>query len=870
MPGGPRRLALLPLLHALVGGEGAGPPGRGGSPSGVFSVADYGGRPGPGGNNTAAFGRAIAACSAAGGGVVDVPPGVWVSGGIRLGSHMVLRLRAGATIRGITPASPHDILTDYPLYNGSCAGVVGPQPLVLADGAVNVSIEGPGTLDGNGEPFWVWANLWPGYDYNNASDPSTPMAGRPSVLRMINCTDVVWRDVEVRRSPFWATQIIASRRVLVERVRILVNDSNYCPDDDHCYQPTNEDGIDIAASQHVVVRDSTIYAHDDSIALLAGQGWWPASEGGVERTELFNVTVHNCTMTSEQSAIALDTAWGCGDCRIHDVTVTNCRVGLPGFGPVPPAPVAHPPPCQLRKLPWDSPFGCEWPMTGQVVHARGGPGSSGVVENILVQDIDVGSVMQVVFLAMCLGYDPTSPCPGSTAHLPPAEKLPSFRSMTFRRISARYASERFLNFFGIPDRAQIEDIVLEDVSVGAFGASEGGPAVECSGASGVSARGVTVGGAAVDSLCAEAAQATSRAALADASQVVPYRYTVTHGNISAAKPTKLTTVCNFSSPNASLHNNCVEDKTAHLTFIDCENFTVVSGDAEARDWAHSANYFAMTVADANINRRAYLYLGGPNASTGENVAGATLHVADDGDYHVLVRYEMPYRFEVPFKVTVEQGGKKLLEYVMGRRTNLKLWPFSSGGYASGWTGSCGAVESSWSNNLVTECHWPYGATENVLWEGYNTTQPVALKAGTATVTLETVRDCDDCNYGNRNIDVVLLHPLTSDIEMRVHTPPEDSLLPLDGLFSQYGEIFFKVQNFNSSSLLLEVPITYNHATYFAQHLHNVGDPYTAPYNTLSINVSAGETTPWIETGWMADSLNRKHSRPLRPCQPWRV
>eukprot|EP01045_Picozoa_sp_COSAG04_P045689 COSAG04_NODE_16150_length_508_cov_1.398533_1_plen_161_part_10 len=132
MPRGPRRLALLLLLRS-VGGEGAGED-RGGSPSGVFSVADYGGRSGPAGNNTAAFGRAIAACSAAGGGVVDVPPGVWVSGGIRLGSHMVLRLRAGATIRGITPASPHDILTDYPLYNGSCSGVVGPQALVLADG----------------------------------------------------------------------------------------------------------------------------------------------------------------------------------------------------------------------------------------------------------------------------------------------------------------------------------------------------------------------------------------------------------------------------------------------------------------------------------------------------------------------------------------------------------------------------------------------------------------------------------------------------------------------------------------------------------------------------------------------------------------
>ena len=66
----------------------------------------------------------------------------------------------------------------------------------------------------------------------------------------------------------------------------------------------------------------------------------------------------------------------------------------------------------------------------------------------------------------------------------------------------------------------------------------------------------------------------STSTLGDASQVVPYRYAVVHGNISANKPTKLTTVCNFLSPNASLHDNCAEDKTAHLTFIDAENFTV--------------------------------------------------------------------------------------------------------------------------------------------------------------------------------------------------------------------------------------------------------------------------------------------------------
>jgi polygalacturonase len=124
---------------------------------------------------------------------------------------------------------------------------------------------------------------------------------------MINCTYVAWRDFRVLRSPFWATQIIASRYVLVDRVRIHVNDSNYCPPSGGpCVQPTNEDGLDIAACQHVVVRDSEIYSHDDSIALLAGSGWWPEKA----RQDLFNVTIVNNSFTSEQAAIALDTAWG--------------------------------------------------------------------------------------------------------------------------------------------------------------------------------------------------------------------------------------------------------------------------------------------------------------------------------------------------------------------------------------------------------------------------------------------------------------------------------------------------------------------------------------------------------------------------------
>ena len=95
--------------------------------------------------------------------------------------------------------------------------------------------------------------------------------------------------------------------------------------------------------------------------------------------------------------------------------------------------------------------------------------------------------------------------------------------------------------------------------------------------------------------------------------------------------------------------------------------------------------------------------------------------------------------------------------------------------------------------LVTECAWPYGASENIVWEGVNDT--VRLAAGSATVSLSPVRDCPTCDYANNNIDLIMLHPNSSDIDMRM--TKETQVMPLDGLISQYGEVWFKVKNLDA-------------------------------------------------------------------------
>ena len=134
-----------------------------------------------------------------------------------------------------------------------------------------------------------------------------------------------------------------------------------------------------------------------------------------------------------------------------------------------------------------------------------------------------------------------------------------------------------------------------------------------------------------------------------------------------------------------------------LVFAEGENFTAVAGSSwEPREWAKSPHYFASTVANVFHSRRAYLH--GPQNATGPTEGAATsVTIPAAGEYTVLVRYEMPYRFEVPFSVTVSQGATKKFTRVYGRRSNLKVWGFAAG-RAHG--SLCGP-------GLQTECCWPW-------------------------------------------------------------------------------------------------------------------------------------------------------------------
>src|SRR5690242_12162838 len=87
------------MLNASVRAEPFVAPELPKIPSSIFNVKQYGAVGDEIATNTAAIQAAIEAATKAGGGIVEVPAGVYLSGPIHLASQINLRVDDGATLR---------------------------------------------------------------------------------------------------------------------------------------------------------------------------------------------------------------------------------------------------------------------------------------------------------------------------------------------------------------------------------------------------------------------------------------------------------------------------------------------------------------------------------------------------------------------------------------------------------------------------------------------------------------------------------------------------------------------------------------------------------------------------------------------------
>lgn len=183
--------------------------------------------------DTAAIQSAIDTCAAEGKTLV-ISAGTYYTGTLLLKSGLHLILEEGAQLLGSTD------INDYFAYSPfvDAVGITRGRALVMAYDAENITVEGSGTINGNGKNV-VYEN------------------DRPFLFKLEKSRNVTVRGIRLEGSVCWCLHIDRCKDVLVDHVTIYNRGLE------------NNDGIDIDASENVLIDGCDINCGDDAICLKA-------------------------------------------------------------------------------------------------------------------------------------------------------------------------------------------------------------------------------------------------------------------------------------------------------------------------------------------------------------------------------------------------------------------------------------------------------------------------------------------------------------------------------------------------------------------------------------------------------------------------
>jgi polygalacturonase len=243
--------------------------------------------------DTAAIQRAIDRCAVLGGGVVVVPPGEYLAGGVALKSGVVLRLDQDAAILGSADFS------DYPVTQVRWEGkwIPGHVGLIYAIDATRTGIVGPGRIAGNpalgGRPT-----------------PQNPLR-HPALIELIHCSEIRLEDFQTEYRLMWSIHPTYCENVSLRNLTIRSTGGN-------------GDGIDIDSCQHVRIDGCDIATGDDCIAIKSGRG----SEAYALLQTTEDVRITNCTLAGSIFAcigIGSETSGGIRGVHIEHSKFTHAQ-----------------------------------------------------------------------------------------------------------------------------------------------------------------------------------------------------------------------------------------------------------------------------------------------------------------------------------------------------------------------------------------------------------------------------------------------------------------------------------------------------------------------------------------------------------------
>ena len=246
----------------------------------TVNIIDLGADPTAKTISTDAINAAIQTCVSKGGGTVIVPAGSYLTGTIFLKSNITFQLQPGAIIYGSRK------LEDYPDIE-TCYWQKDAHFLFFAKDAENITIQGSGIIDGNGDAYW--------------NTPLKPK--RPKTIQFRECKNITFRDFTIRNSACYNIHTIACDNLKITGITIT-----------NPYSSPNTDGLDIDCCSNVMISDCKIETGDDCIAIKSDRTR-ACSEKACEK-----ITITNCTLKT--SCCGMRIGWE-GDNAIQDCTFSN-------------------------------------------------------------------------------------------------------------------------------------------------------------------------------------------------------------------------------------------------------------------------------------------------------------------------------------------------------------------------------------------------------------------------------------------------------------------------------------------------------------------------------------------------------------------
>lgn len=270
-----------------------------------LSVKEFGAKGDGIAYDTEAIQSAIDSALSAGGGTVFLPLGTYLCGSIWLRSNVELNFSAGAVIKGSPDIKDYCAADCCPQNEGEIGwgDYMSGGHLLLGVGVQNVTLSGPGIIDGNSDAFLLDAD---GKPYNAKSQ----IPARPGqMVWFVDSQNITIKDVEFADAPYWSCFILNCEKVSIEGCYVHTQRKDY--------QTFNGDGIDIDRCHDVTISNCRIDTADDCITLRASSAH--LLENPMDCSE---IKVSDCTLSSGCNAVRV----GVGEGFIHDALFSGISI----------------------------------------------------------------------------------------------------------------------------------------------------------------------------------------------------------------------------------------------------------------------------------------------------------------------------------------------------------------------------------------------------------------------------------------------------------------------------------------------------------------------------------------------------------------